>query len=127
MNIEGLGPAIVSLLLDNQLIRDAADLYYLQFADLVKLERMAEKSATNLLNAIEESKTRSLDRVIFALGIRLVGQRAAKILAQEFKTMANLEKATLEELTGINEIGPKMAESIVAFFKEEKTGSFWPD
>jgi len=124
MNIEGLGPAIVSLLLDNQLIRDAADLYYLQFADLVKLERMAEKSATNLLNAIEESKTRSLDRVIFALGIRLVGQRAAKILAQEFKTMANLEKATLEELTGINEIGPKMAESIVAFFKEEKNREF---
>ena len=124
MNIEGLGPAIVSLLLDNQLIRDAADLYYLQFADLVKLERKAEKSATNLLNAIEESKTRSLDRVIFALGIRLVGQRAAKILAQEFKTMANLEKATLEELTGINEIGPKMAESIVAFFKEEKNREF---
>lgn len=124
MNIEGLGPAIIAQLLDAKLIKDAADLYYLDFADLVKLERMGEKSAQNLLDSLEESKKRNLAQVIFALGIRLVGQRAAKILAQEFKSMDRLSKATFTELIAIDEIGPKMAESIIAFFHEEKNQEF---
>ncbi|NLT96408.1 MAG: NAD-dependent DNA ligase LigA [Clostridia bacterium] len=124
MNIEGLGEAIITQLFEHKLIRDAADLYYLKYEDLVNLERMGPKSAQNLLNAVEESKNRGLDQLIFALGIRLVGQRAAKILAQEFKTMDRLMEATFEELTAIPEIGPKMAESIIAFFGEEKNIQF---
>jgi DNA ligase (NAD+) len=124
MDIDGLGEAIITQLFDKQLIKDAADLYYLKFEDIVNLERMGPKSAQNLLNAVEESKKRGLDQLIFALGIRLVGQRAAKILSRQFKTMDGLREASFEELTAIPEIGPKMAESIIAFFKEEKNNEF---
>lgn len=124
MNIDGLGEAIITQLFEKQLIKDAADLYYLKYEDIVGLERMGPKSAQNLLNAVEESKNRGLDQLVFALGIRLVGQRAAKILAQEFKTIDRLKGASFEELTAIPEIGPKMAESIIAFFSEEKNNEF---
>lgn len=124
MDIEGLGPAVVAQLLEEGIIKDAADLYYLQGERLLGLERMGQKSVNNLLSAIEESKSRNLGQLIFALGIRLVGQQAAKTLAQHFKSMDKLSKASFEELTGINEIGPKMAESILAFFREEKNLQF---
>ncbi|MFZ5944332.1 MAG: NAD-dependent DNA ligase LigA [Bacillota bacterium] len=124
MNIDGLGEAIITQFFEHGLIKDAADLYYLKYEDIVNLERMGPKSAQNLLDAIEESKKRGLDQLIFALGIRLVGQRAGKILAQEFKSMDRLSKASWEELTAIPEIGPKMAESITAFFQAEKNLEF---
>ncbi|SNX53011.1 NAD-dependent DNA ligase LigA [Thermoanaerobacterium sp. RBIITD] len=118
MDIDGLGPAVISQLLDNHLIHNIADLYYLKYEDLIKLERMGDKSVKNLLNAIEVSKSRDLDRVIFGLGIELIGSKAAFILADHFKTMESLQNATFEELTSIPEVGPKMADSILAFFKE---------
>lgn len=120
MNIDGLGPAVLAQLLAAGLIKDAADLYYLRFEDLVGLERMGEKSARNLLAALEKSKGNSLGQLIFALGIRLVGSKAGKLLAQEFGSLAGLMAAGWEELQGIPEIGPKMAESIVNFFGQEQ-------
>lgn len=119
MNIEGLGPQIVALLLDNGLIKDAADLYYLNFDDVVKLERMGKKSTENLLKAIENSKQNDIDKLIFALGIRYVGSKTAKNLAKAFKSIDNLMKATFEDLITVEEVGDKMAQSINAFFKEE--------
>ncbi|QXM06513.1 NAD-dependent DNA ligase LigA [Crassaminicella indica] len=120
MNIDGLGESIVTLLLENNLIKDAADLYYLKKEDILPLERMGEKSAQNLINAIEKSKKNDLDRVIFGLGIKLVGSRAAKLLADAFGSMDVLMNASEEQITNIPEIGHKMAESIVAFFKEDR-------
>lgn len=119
MNIEGLGPQIVSLLMDNNLIHDAADLYYLKFDDLVNLERMGKKSAQNLINSIEKTKENDIDKLIFGLGIRYVGNKGAKNLAKAFKSIENLMNAAYEELIEVEEIGDKMAESIIAFFKEE--------
>lgn len=116
MNIEGLGPAVVNQLLETGLIKNAADLYKIKFEDLVNLERMGNKSAKNLLEALEVSKESSLAQLIFALGIRLVGARAGKLLAKHFGSMDNLMEASIEELTTIPEIGEKMAESIVKFF-----------
>jgi len=119
MDIEGLGPSMVDALIKNGLVEDIADIYYIKKEDLLKLERVAEKSANNLLQAIEESKRRPLSRLIFALGIRHVGSRAADILAQNFHSIDALMNATTEELVAIPEIGPKMAESIVKFFEQE--------
>lgn len=119
MNIEGLGPQIISLLMDNGLIHDAADLYYLKFDDIVKLERMGNKSAQKLLDAIEKSKSNDIDKFIFGLGIRYIGGKAAKNLAKALKSIDNLIKADYEELIKVEEIGDKMAESILLFFKEE--------
>jgi DNA ligase (NAD+) len=124
MNIDGLGPAVIQQLLDAGLIRDAADLYTLEYDALTQLERMGKKSAENLLQAIEESKQRGLAPLIFALGIRHVGEKAGKILAQRFGTMENLEQSELEALQGIPDIGPAMAQSIVQFFRQESTKSF---
>jgi DNA ligase (NAD+) len=121
MDIRGLGPAIVSLLLERGLIKDAADLYYLKREDIVPLERMGEKSAANLLSAIEKSKEQPLDRLIYALGIPFIGSKAASILADAFGSMTDLENAAYEELINIPEIGDKMAESIVTFFKQDQT------
>jgi DNA ligase (NAD+) len=118
MDIEGLGPQVVTALMEAALVRDAADLYYLQFEDIVNLERMGKKSTENLLTAINKSKGNSLAQLIFALGIRLVGERAGKILAQHFGTMEKLGAAAVEELTTIPEIGPKMADSIAAYFRD---------
>lgn len=119
MNIDGLGPQIISLLMEKSLIHDAADLYYLKFEDLVELERMGKKSAQNLLSSIEKTKENHISKLIFGLGIRFIGGKAAKNLAKAFKSMDNIMNASHEELTGVEEIGTKMAESLIAFFKEE--------
>lgn len=120
MDIRGLGPAIISQLIDNGLIKDAADLYYLTYDQLINLDRMGDKSVNNLLSSIERSKQQDLDRLVFALGIRLVGSRAAQLIAQHFKSLDNIMKAKKEDFLQIHEIGGKIAESIVAFFKEEQ-------
>lgn len=124
MNIDGLGPAVIQQLLEAGLIRDAADLYSLPYDALLQLERMGKKSAENLLEAIKKSKKRGLAPLIFGLGIRHVGEKAGKILAQKFGTMENLERSQLEELQGISDIGPAMAQSIVQFFSQESTQGF---
>ncbi|WP_153127213.1 NAD-dependent DNA ligase LigA [Peribacillus tepidiphilus] len=118
MNIEGLGEKVISQLFHEKLIEDVADLYKLTREQLLNLERMGEKSVNNLLNAIEASKQNSLEKLLFGLGIRHVGAKAAKTLAQEFGTMEALRNATYEQLTAINEIGEKMADSIVTFFEQ---------
>ncbi|MBA2876850.1 NAD-dependent DNA ligase LigA [Thermaerobacillus caldiproteolyticus] len=116
MNIEGLGEKVIAQLFREGLVHDVADLYTLTKEQLMNLERMGEKSATNLLNAIEASKQNSLERLLFGLGIRHVGAKAAKVLAEHFETMDRLQTATKEELMTIHEIGEKMADSIVAYF-----------
>lgn len=121
MDIRGLGPAIVSLLLSANLIKDVSDIYFLKKEALIPLERMGEKSANNLIKAIENSKKQPLNRLVYALGIPLIGSKASLTLAQEFKSMDRLQNATYEELIKIPEIGDKMAESIIAFFKQEQT------
>ncbi|WP_043934326.1 NAD-dependent DNA ligase LigA [Bacillus sp. EB01] len=120
MNIDGLGEKVISQLFAHKLIEDVADIYKLTADQLLALERMGEKSVTNLLNAIEASKENSLERLLFGLGIRHVGEKAAKTLAQEFETMDRLAAATETELIAISEIGEKMASSISAFFAEEE-------
>ncbi|MDK8643505.1 NAD-dependent DNA ligase LigA [Niallia taxi] len=120
MNIDGLGERVVSQLFQEKLIEDVADLYKLTYEQLISLERMGEKSVTNLLNAINASKSNSLERLLFGLGIRHVGSKAAKTIAMEFGNMDKLANATREDLTAINEIGDKMADSIVAFFEQEE-------
>lgn len=124
MNIDGLGPAVIQQLLDSGLIKDASDLYFLQAEELEKLERMGQKSAANLLQAIEQSKERGLAPLIFALGIRHVGEKAGKILAQRFGSMENLTKATAEDLQEIPDIGPTMAQSLATFFAQDSTVRF---
>ncbi|KAB2331183.1 NAD-dependent DNA ligase LigA [Cytobacillus depressus] len=120
MNIDGLGEKVISQLFAENLIQDVADLYKLEYEQLIKLERMGEKSVQNLLQAIEASKNNSLEKLVFGLGIRLVGEKAAKTIAQQFETMDQLETVSHEELTAINEIGGKMADSIVTFFEQEE-------
>ena len=120
MDIEGLGEMLVNQLVDKGLIKSFSDIYHLDMDALVNLERMGKKSSLNLLNAIEKSKERGLARVLFGIGIRYVGIKAAKVLASHFHTMDKLMKATYEELESIKEIGPVMAESIVNFFKEKE-------
>lgn len=119
MNIDGLGPQIVGLLMSNDLVHDAADLYYLKFEDLVNLERMGKKSAQNLLNSIEKTKENPISKLLFGLGIRFVGSKGAKNLAKAFKSVDNIMNASYEDLIEVEEIGDKMAESIITFFKEE--------
>ncbi|MRR16149.1 MAG: NAD-dependent DNA ligase LigA [Deltaproteobacteria bacterium] len=120
MDIEGLGEKVSAQLFDAGLIHDPADLYFLKKEQLLALDRQAEKSVQKLLAAIERSKTPPLDKFIFALGIRHVGERTAGLLAEHFDGMENLMKATNEDLTAISEIGPEIAQSIVEFFTEEK-------
>ena len=120
MNIEGLGPSVVSMLLDNNLINDVADLYKLTTEELLNLDRIGAKSAENLISAIEKSKQAGLNRLLFALGIRFVGVKAANILANHFKSMKALTKSSLEDLLAINEIGTKIAQSIIAYFNKQE-------
>ena len=115
MNIDGCGPSVINALLDAGLVRDAADLYSLRKEDLLKLERMGEKSADNLLAALAESKKNELDKLLFALGIRHVGAKVARILATEFGSMEKLQQAQPEELAQIRDIGDKIAESAVTW------------
>ncbi|GGA75568.1 NAD-dependent DNA ligase LigA [Ornithinibacillus halotolerans] len=120
MNIEGLGEKVINQLFREGLIQTIADIYRLEREELLKLERMGEKSVDNLLTAIEGSKQNSLERLLFGLGIRFIGAKAAKTLATEFVTMEKLQQATYEDLIAIDEIGEKMADSIVQYFSEEK-------
>jgi len=117
MDIEGLGEAVVEQLVDKKLIKDYGDLYYLKLNQIKRLERFAEKSAQNLINAIEKSKDNELSRLIFALGIRHVGVHAAWILSETYGSIENIAKENIESLQTNREIGPVMAESIHAFFK----------
>lgn len=121
MDIDGLGASIIEQLLDEKLIADSADLYSLKYDDIIRLDRFAEKSAMNLINSINESKSRGLDRLLFGLGIRMIGSRAAKILAERYGNIDALMAATREELSDIPEIGEKMSESIVEYFKQDKS------
>ena len=122
MDIRGIGESNSALLLREGLVKNVADLYYLKEKkeQLLQLERMAEKSVTNILNAIEKSKQTPLPRVIFALGIRHVGEEMAEILARHFGSMDKLANASREELMSIPTVGPKIADSIVAFFRQEE-------
>jgi DNA ligase (NAD+) len=118
MNIEGLGKEWVDKFVDEGLIKDAADLYYLKIWDLLKLERMGEKLARKLLNNIEKSKKTELHRLIYALGIRHVGESTARLLAQHFGSLERLMNASLEEISNIPGIGSVVGESIYRFFRE---------
>ncbi len=120
MDIEGMGPAVVNRLLDNNLISSAADIYNLKAEQLAPLEKMGDKSAKKLIDAIEKSKQNDLSRLIFALGIRNVGARNAKILAMHFETLDALINATEEELSALNDIGEIIAKSIVQFFSQSQ-------
>jgi len=120
MDIEGLGPAIIDQLVNKGQIRDVKDLYFLKREDLISLERMAEKSADNLLEAIEESKKKSLANLVYGLGIRYMGVHTSEVITRYYPILDKLKKASLEELIEIKEIGPKIAESIILFFKEKE-------
>ncbi|AIZ39049.1 DNA ligase [Listeria monocytogenes] len=120
MNIDGLGEKVIIQLFSQHLIKDVADLFFLSKEKLLELERMGEKSVTNLLASIQASKQNSLEKLLFGLGIRHVGAKAAKSLAIHFDTMDNLKVADKETLTSINDIGEKMADSIVTYFANEE-------
>ncbi|WP_025162318.1 NAD-dependent DNA ligase LigA [Paraclostridium bifermentans] len=120
MNIEGLGESIVGLLLDNNIIKDIADLYYIKKEDVINLERMGEKSAENLIKAIEKSKQNELYRLINGLGIKYIGVKGAKVLAKNFDSLDEIINADSVQLTNLEEFGDIMANSVVEFFKEEK-------
>lgn len=118
MDIEGLGDKTVDQMVERGLLKDVGDLYYLSKDDLLKLDRMAEKSASNLLKAIERSKHTTLPRFLYALGIRHVGEHVAQVLARHYPQWQDLQRASYDELQAIHEIGPRIAQSIVAFFSE---------
>jgi DNA ligase (NAD+) len=120
MDIEGLGEKLSAQLFDAKLIADPADLYFLTKEKLLELDRQADKSAHNLIASIARAKNPPLDKFIYALGIRHVGERTAKLLAERFGSIENLITAKMEDLTTINEIGPEIAASIVEFFHEPK-------
>lgn len=122
MNIEGLGEKIIDRLVSLGMLKNIADIYELHKNrdELIKLEKFGEKSVENLINSIELSKKQSFNRVIFALGIRFIGEGASNILALNFKNIENLRKATFEDLISIHEIGTKMAQSVVSFFNDPK-------
>lgn len=121
MDIEGLGPAVLEQLIEKGLLKTVADLYELQKETLEKMERLGEKSAQNLIRAIERSKSNDLGRLLFALGIRHVGQKAGKLLARRFGSMAAILKATPMEISAIDGFGDIMAESVSAFFAKPET------
>src|SRR6266568_477453 len=120
MNIDGLGDALVNQLTDRGMVRNVADIYKLTKSDLLKLERMGDKSAQNVLDEIENSKELPLEQVIYGLGIRFVGERTAQFLAEHFGSMDALITASEQELLEVNEVGPRIAESIAQFFREPR-------
>ncbi len=121
MDIEGMGPSVISKLLGEGLIKSSADLYYLDANEIKSLDKLGEKSADNLINAIEKSKSNDLAKLIFALGIRHIGLGAAKLIAKNVKDIDKLFDITIEELSLIDDIGAIMAESVVDFFSQEQT------
>src|SRR5271168_5211499 len=116
MNIDGMGESLVTQLIDRGFVKNVADIYDLSKKDLLSLDRFADKSAQNILDEIESSKKLPLERVIYGLGIRMVGERTAQFLAEHFGSMEALESASVEELQDVNEVGPRIADSIVEFF-----------
>jgi len=118
MDIDGLGEETVDLLFNNNLVRNFSDLYALKLEQLVPLERLGEKSAANILKSIKDSVNTPYSRVLFALGIRHVGETVAKTIAGKFRTIDELINADIDLLTGVNEIGPKIAASIVSYFSD---------
>ena len=121
MDIDGLGPAIIDILLDKKLLNNIADIYDLKAEDISSLDRMGDKSAKNLINAINISKDNSLDKLISAFGIRHIGSKSAKLIAKKYRNIDDLMNASLEDLCSINEIGEIMAESIIKFFSNPQT------
>jgi len=119
MNIDGLGDALVSQLTERGMVKNVADLYRLTKDDLLKLERIGDKSAQNVLDEIAASKKLPLERVIYGLGIRFVGERTAQFLAEHFGSLDAIMKASAEELQEVNEVGPRIAESIAEFFSDQ--------
>ncbi len=120
MDIEGLGDKLVDQLVDKGLVKDVADIYFLQRQELAELERMGEKSADNLLRAIDASRRRSLDRLVFGLGIRFVGEHVAKVLVRAFGSVEALARARIDQLTSVHGIGPQVAGSVRQFFSQEE-------
>jgi DNA ligase (NAD+) len=116
MNIDGMGESLVTQLTEKGLVKDVADIYKLTKKDLLSLDRFADKSAQNIIDEIERSKKLPLERVIYGLGVRMVGERTAQFLSEHFGSMEELEKASIEELQNVDEVGPRIAESIVEFF-----------
>ena len=120
MDIEGLGEVLVDSLVEKEIIKDVADLYLITVEQIAGLDRMATKSGTNLIEQIEASKTRGLQRLLYGIDIRHVGERYAKILAKYFRSIDRLAAATVEELDDIPEIGLSVAESVYQWFRDEK-------
>ena len=120
MDIEGLGDKIVDLLLRHNLINDYGDLYFLKAEDIAELERMGEKSAENIIQAIEQSKNQALEKLVFALGIRFVGEGAARLLTNHFSSIDSIMSATFDEIDEIDGIGEKTAESVIQFFQDKE-------
>jgi DNA ligase (NAD+) len=137
MDIEGLGDKLVEQLVDQEMVHDVADLYHLSVAELAEMERMADKSAQNIIEAMEQSKDTTLPRFLFALGIRQVGETTARTLAQYFGTLDAIMSATQAELEEVQDVGPVVAESIAHFFHEphnrkvidklQNAGVHWPN
>lgn len=121
MNIEGMGDAVVEQLIDQGILKDVADIYYIKYEDIIKLENFAKRSAMNLINAINKSKSNPLDMLIFGLGIRHIGKKAAKTLAKNIESIHELEKLKVEQLIAIDDVGEKMAQSVIDFFAKSKT------
>ena len=119
MDIDGMGDKVITRLIERNIVEEAADLYGLNLDDLLRLDKIAEKSANNLLRAIDKSKRTTLSKFIYALGIRHVGEHIAELLAESFGSLERLEQANGDKLLSINEIGPQIAESIISFFEEE--------
>jgi DNA ligase (NAD+) len=120
MDIEGLGPSIIDQLVDSNMVADIAGLYSLTAEELAGLERMGEKSASNLVDALRASKKRGLERLLFGLGIRFVGVTVAEQIARYYRSIDPLMRATREELEGLEGIGPRVADSVVFFFSQEE-------
>jgi DNA ligase (NAD+) len=120
MNIEGLGPRVLAQMFDKGLVSDVADLYSLEKEQLLTLEKIKDKSAENILQAIDASRENSVERLIFGLGIRHVGSKAAGILAEHFGSLEGVSQATKEEIVGLNTIGETIADSLVTYFENEE-------
>lgn len=121
MDISGMGEAIVDALIDKNLLKDVADIYYLKFEDFMSLEGFKEKSSQNLVDAVEKSKSNSLDKLLFGLGIRHIGKRAAKILSENFDDIYKVKEASVEQLNSLEDFGNIMAESVYEFFRKPQT------
>jgi DNA ligase (NAD+) len=123
MDIERVGPALVNQLIEAKFVSDPADLYSVTFDQLMSLERTGEKSARNVMDSIERSKDTTLARLVFALGIRHVGERTAQVLAEHFGSLDKIRSASIEELSAVSDVGPVVAASIARFFAQDETNT----